>query len=109
MQEPWAARHADVEKAIQAENATQNRCGFDNHHPTAAHIEARLRAIAAGEIAGAQDKFGGMGAQLSRLAAILEMALNANQEAAAKLLEEQNQGPLEMARGRRNVRHRAPA
>ena len=51
---------------------------------------AHRRAIAAGEVAGARDNFGGMGAQLSNLTFILEFALMTNQGVAAKFLTEQN-------------------
>ena len=64
---------------------------------------AHLRAIVAGEVAGASEKFGGLGAQLNNMAEVLEIALKTNQETAARLITEQNQEWQQLARDRHDI------
>ena len=59
---------------------------------------------AAGDVAGAWGKFAGAGAQMSNPAFIMELALKANQEAAAFLPLEQNRELQQIARDRRDIK-----
>ena len=63
----------------------------EKQYPTVTHMAmARLRMIIAGDVAVAWRGFGGMGAQLSNLTFLMELAPKANQEAAANFSTEQS-------------------
>ena len=66
-------------------------------------VVAQMRATVVGGIAGAWEKFGGLGPRITNLAEVMEVALKTNQEAAAKLIREQNQECQQLARGRRDI------
>ena len=88
MEEPWTPRSAEVKRPIEADVANQKRFGIKKRHPSMAHLAlAQLRAIIAAGIAGAWDRFGGLGARLSNAAEVLEVAPKTNQETAAKLVD----------------------
>ena len=71
-----APRNADVKRAMEEGNARQKRYGVEKQYPSVAHTAmSRRRMIAACEVAGKWEKFGGMGAQWSNLTFILESAL----------------------------------
>ena len=67
----------DAKRAIEADGAKQTK-----------------RAIVAGEVAGAWDKFGGLGLQLRNLVSFLEVSVKTNQEAAAKFRAKRNRMTL---------------
>lgn len=88
----------------QAAEAKQKRCGVKESYPSLARlILAYLRAIVAGEVAGAWEKFRGLGAQLNSMAEVVEVALKTNQETAARLITEQNQEWQQLARDRHDI------
>ena len=104
MDAPWTPKGADVKRAAQSAEAKQKRYGVKESYPSLAQLMlAHLRAIVAGEIAGAWEKFGGLGAQLNNMAEVLETALKTNQETAARLITEQNQEWQQLARDRHDI------
>ena len=52
---------------------------------------AQLTVILVGAVAGARRKFGGLAARLAYLAKVIKVAMDTNQETAAKLARGQNQ------------------
>ena len=73
MDAPWTPKGADVKRAAQAAEAKQKRSGVKESYPSLAQLMlAHLRAIVAGEVAGAWQKFGGLGAQLNNMAEALK-------------------------------------
>lgn len=60
--------------------------------------------VAAGEISGAWDKFGGMGSQLRDLANVVAAAIRTNQETASRRAEDQDTGRQQIARGRHDIK-----
>ena len=67
---------------------------------------AHFRIIVAGEVAVAWRGFGGMGAQLSNLTLLMELAPKANQEAAASFSTEQSRELQQIARRRQDIKQR---
>ena len=104
MDAPWTPKGADVKRAVQLAEAKQKRYGVKENYPSLAQLAlAHLRAIVAGEVAGAWEKFGGLGAQLNNMAEVMETALKTNQETAARLITEQNQEWQQLARDRHDI------
>ena len=63
-EEPWTPHILDVKRAIDSDGANRKKYGVKKNYMRVAHLSpAHLRAIAAGEVAGAWDKFGGLGLQ----------------------------------------------
>ena len=92
MDSPRTPNGADVKRAVAAAEAKQKKFGVKESYPSLPQLEsAQLRATVAGEIAGAWEEFGGLGAQLTNLAEVMEAVLKTNQETAATLIHEQNQ------------------
>ena len=105
MDAPWAPKGADVKRAAQAAETKQRKFGAEESYPSLARLTlAHLRAIVAGEVAGAYEKFGGLGAQLNNMAEGMEIALKTNQETAARLIYEQNQEWQQLARDRHDIK-----
>ena len=60
---PWTPKGADVKRAAQAAETKQRKLGVKESYPSLAQLAlAPFRAIVAGEVAGAWEKFGGLGA-----------------------------------------------
>ena len=109
MEEPWTQRSAGVKRAVEADVTRKKRYWAKKRHPTVAHsAPSQLRAKAAGEITGAWDRLGGIGAQLTNVAEVTEIAVGANQEAAAKFAEEQDREWQQSARGFHGVKQIEP-
>ena len=67
---------ADAKRAADAADAKQRKFGVKESYPSAPHLVlAQMRAMVAGEIAGAWEKFGGLGAQMTNLAEAMDVAL----------------------------------
>ena len=75
----------------------KKKFGAEERYPSLPQVVlAQLGAMVAGELAGARGKFG-------RLGDVMEVALETNQETAAKLINEQNQERQQLARDRRDI------
>ena len=104
MDSPWTPKGADSKRAADAAGAKQRKFGVKESYSSLPQLMlVQMRAIVAGEVAGDWEKFGGLGAQMTNMAEVMEVALKKNQEIAAKLLYEQNREWQQLARGRRDI------
>ena len=109
MADPWTPRSAEVKRPVEADVARQKKFGVGRHYPAMAHVAlSRLRAIVAGELAGARNRSGGLGAQLKNMGEVLEDARKTNQGAAAMLAQEQFCERQQLASGRRGIKQIEP-
>ena len=101
MEVPWRIDSPAHARAWEDEKARQARYNQPNPCPNAAQaVLYRLRIIIAGDIAGAWEKFGGLGAQLGLLAYPLEACVENNAEVTHRLAEEDLCRLAHMARSR---------
>ena len=81
MEEPLTPYSAGLKRAVEADFSVQGESGAKQRHPPAKHLaRSQLRAIVAGEIAGAHGRSGVFGARLKKMAEVLEVAPRTNQE-----------------------------
>ena len=105
MDAPWTPRGADAKRAAQAAEANQRKFGVKESYPSLPQLMlAQMRAIVAGEVAGAWEQFGGLGAQMTNMAEAMEVGLKTNQETDAKLIYEQYQEWKQLARNRHDIK-----
>ena len=104
MESPRTPNGADVKRAAATAEADQRKFGAKESSPSLALLAlSLLRVIIAGAVAGAWDKFGGLGTQLANSAEVMEAAMITNQETALKLAHGQKQEWQQLAGGRRDV------
>ena len=98
---PWTIQDPAHKRAIEAERNRQKRNSVKTSFLNTGQLAlAYLRYITAGELAGAWSNFGGLGAMLTNLAAILELSVLQNMEAACRFEKTQSAAWSHLARER---------
>ena len=89
--DPWALQDPAHKRAVEAEKSRQKRNAVKTSFFNTGQLAlAYLRYIIAGELAGAWNKFGVLGALLKNLASIMELSVPQNMETACRFEEAQS-------------------
>ena len=98
---PWVAQDPDYKRARENEKLRQQRNGVKTLFMNSSQLSlAYLRYIVAGEVAGAWDAFGGMGAMLSHLAHLHKLSATQNMETSFRFERAQSAKWSQLARNR---------
>ena len=98
---PWVAQDPDYKRACENEKLRQQRNGVKTLFMNSPQLSlAYLRYIIAGEVAGAWDAFGGMGAMLSHLAHLHKLSVTQNMETSFRFERAQSTKWSQLARNR---------